>query len=342
MTNSFLVSVAEAILRDPNSGEAIAYGKANISSAFTVTMAATEVRGGINNPLLYVYYHDRAIEVKVEEAVFNKTTLALNAGQSVLNNTVAVTQTDCLVLSASGSATLTQTPTGNAQLFMPNGTVQNVVPAGSVITYLAGANQKVDAVYITNLLADQITIETTTPPSVVDMTLLAQVRDNTGVITEYLQIEVPRFQITGNYTLSFAANGVSNQTLDGKALAVASTNCASGEYYAKATWIPAAATSLAVASIAAVPGKLTWTGLTGAQNLSVLGIRGSLYTPMTVTTSCSFVSSLVAAFTAGLHTGVITPGSSMTGSSTATITVTYRDATNGLLYDYVTASGSTA
>jgi hypothetical protein len=229
MANQFLVSVANAILRDPNTGNALLYGKANITSSFTMSMAATEVRGGINNPLLYVYYHDKKLEIKIEEAIFDKVLLGLNAGGLVQNGVVTVTQTDCLVLS-SGSATLSQTPTSNVTVFLPDGTSQTVVPAGSVITVSGGGSQKVDAVYTTTTTADQITVQTTTPPSVVDATLIAEIRDNTGVVTDYLQIQIPRFQVSGNYTLAFAANGVSNQALDGMALAVASTDCASGEY----------------------------------------------------------------------------------------------------------------
>jgi hypothetical protein len=117
-----------------------------------------------------------------------------------------------------------------------------LVASGSTI-YVASASAmvspKVNAIYNKMATSDQITIESTTPPTVVDLTLIAEVRDNTGVITEYLQIDIPRFQVAGNYTLSFAANGVSSQSLEGVALLTASTDCTSGDYYAKATWVPA-------------------------------------------------------------------------------------------------------
>ena len=240
--NEFLVSVANAVLRDPNTGSAIAYGTTNISSAFTLTMQKTDVRGGINNPLLYSYFHDRQLEVKVEEATFNKNILALNAGTSILNSSVVTCETDCVVLS-SGSGTLSGSAVaGKVSVFLPNGTMVGLVASGSTI-YVASASAmvspKVNAIYNRMATSDQITIESTTPPTVVDLTLIAEVRDNTGIITEYLQIDIPRFQVAGNYTLSFAANGVSSQSLEGVALLTASTDCTSGDYYAKATWVPA-------------------------------------------------------------------------------------------------------
>lgn len=335
--NQFLVSSADAILRDPNTGAAIALGKANITSAFKLTTAQTDVRGGINNPLLYTYIHDRVLEISIEQATFDKTVLGLNAGQLVVNGSVAVTQTDCLVLSASGSGTVTLTPTGNVTVFLSNGTVETVTPSTKDITVSNGANDKVTAVYVTMVSADQITIETTTPPTVVDLTLMAEVRDNTGVVVETLHINAPRFQVLGNYTLSMAANGVSNQSLDGKALAVASTDCVSGEYYAKVTWIPSAITTVSYSSIAAIPSRVTFNAGSTAQTsqLSVLGIRGGMYANANITSSCTFVASgsAMGNITCGSATGLVSSGSAITTAHGALITVTYA---SGSLVDYVT------
>jgi hypothetical protein len=339
MANKFLVSVADAVLRDPNTGAGLAYGKANISSAFTMSMAATEVRGGKNNPLLYVYYHDKKLEIKIEEAIFSKTLLALNSGTSIVNGVVEVVQTDCLVLS-SGSATLTATPIGNVSVFLPDGTIQ-VITAGvsGSITVPGGLNQRVDAVYATNVTADQVTIETIKPPTLVDMTLLAEVRDNTNTVVENLQIRIPRFQVSGNYNLAFTANGVSSQALDGMALAVASSDCVTGEYYAKITWIPASGTVIPVSAIAAVPTTVSMSaaGVPQSRNITVYGIRGGLYANSIITTSCSFVKSgsNTGFITAGSHSGSVTASTGTTASATALVTVSYTDATNGTLTDTV-------
>ena len=337
MANKFLVSVADAILRDPNTGAGLAYGKANITSAFNMSMTATEVRGGKNNPLLYVYYHDKKLEIKIEQAIFDKSIVALNAGTSVVNGTVEVLQTDCIVLS-SGSGTLSATPTGLVTVFLPDGTIQTLSSSGS-ISVSGGGSQRVDVVYPTNVTADQLTVETTTPPTIADVTLLADVRDNTGVIVERLQIRIPRYQVSGTYALSFAANGVSNNTLDGYALSVDSTDCTSGAYFAKLTWIPVSGTSVPVSAIAAIPGNLVFSAAATPQskNITALGIRGGVYANANITTSASFVisGSQVGNFSVGLHTGILSSAATTTASAVCTVLVSYNDPTNGLLTDVV-------
>lgn len=337
--NEFLVSVADAVLRDPLTGNAIAYGTTNITSAFTLTTAQTDVRGGINNPLLYTYIHDRALDVKIEQATFDKVILGLNVGQLVQTGLVNVIQTDCIVLS-SGSGTLTETPVGDVTVFLENGTVQTVTPSGSDITVSGGANQRITAIYTTATSADQITVETVTPPSVVDLTLIAEVRDNSGAIVQKLQINVPRFQVLGNYTLSLAANGVSNQALEGKALATASSDCVSGNYYAKVTWIPVSTTDVPVSSIAAIPSTVTFSAggtLPATRQITVLGIRGGIYANTNITSSCTYAKSGSAgpAISVNASSGLITAGSAATSGQTAVISVTYASAS---LVDYVTVN----
>jgi hypothetical protein len=329
--NQFLVSVAKAIARDPNTGAGIFLGKTNISSAFTLSMQKVEVRGGINNPLLYVYYHTRAVEIKVEDAIFNKTFLGLNVGQLTATGLVDVIQTECITL-VGNTGTTTLTPLSDIAVYMNDGTIQNVTPTGNTFTVVGGGSTSVDVVYTINTTADQIAVATATPPSVVDMTLIAEVRDSTGVIVNYLQIAIPRFQISGNYTLSLAANGVSNQSLDGYALAVNSTDCTSGDYFAKVTWVPVASSAVSTGSIVAMPSTLTFplASLPLSKNITVLGIRGT--SNVTVTTSCSFVvgSSASPCFSAGLHTGVITCGSlgTIPVGTSGSVVVTYWDTVN--------------
>lgn len=334
--STYLVSVANVVLRNPNTGNALAFGTTNINSAFKLSTAQTDVRGGINNPLLYSYIHDRALEVTIEQATFDKTVLALNAGQLVNSGTVLVTQTDCLVLSSSGSGTISATPNGDVTVFLSNGTVQTVTPSTKDITVSGGANDKVTAVYITSSSADQLVISTTTPPSVVDLTMLAEVRDNTGVVVETLHVNIPRFQVVGNYNLTMAANGVSSQSLEGKALATASSDCTSGEYYAKVTWIPSTA-SAAYSAIAAIPSLVTFSAGSTAQTaqLSVLGIRGGMYANANITADCTFVASgsAMGNITVNPSSGLISSGSSITTAHGALITVTYA---SGSLVDYVT------
>ena len=349
MANNFLVSVARAVLRDPTTLAGIGYGTANIDSALNITTQETEVRGGINNPLLFKYIHDRKVDVKITDATFSPTILSLNAGTSVLNGSVTAVKTDCLTLSASGSATLNSTPTStNVEVFLPNGTIQTVTPTGSNITVSGGANQTVTAIYdYTSALTDQVTIETTKRPSVVDLTLIAEVRDSSNVIQYYLQIHVPKFQINGNYNLALAANGVSTQALEGSSLAVTSSDCTTGDYYAKVTWIPNSSEAIPVTSIALYP-AMTFSvaaGLPASKQLTLYGLRGGLNGNVILTTSASYhitsgSTGLAAYFNVGANTGLVTAGSSVAAGWNAIVTACYTDATLGTLTDVTTITAT--
>ena len=335
MANEFLVSVADVVLRDPTTGNAYAYGKANISSAFTLSMQSADVRAGINNPLLYSYYHTREMSIKVEQATFDETVLALNVGAIVVTGAVNVLQTDCITLS-SGSGTVSLTPVGNVNVFLPNGTIQVVTPSTKDIVVSGGLNQKVDVVYVTSKSADQITIATTTPPSIVDLTLIAEIRaSDQTTVKKYLQINIPNFQVAGNYVLNLAANGVSTQSLEGKALSSFATDCTSGDYYAKVTYIPVTASS-AYSSIAATPSSIAFSQAARpqSQQITVLGIRGGIYQNTNITTSCSFVKSgsSGAHITCGSASGIVTAGSDVLSGETALIVVNYA---SGSLLDSV-------
>ena len=336
MANQFVVSVANAVLRDPTTGAGIAYGIANIDSAFTLSKTETLTRGGINNPILYAYYHDGIASVKITQAILGKTYLALNAGTTLFSGAVTVLGTDCKVLT-SGSAYLDHTPLGNVEVFLSDGTIQTVTPTGSAIYVSGGGNTRVDCIYGYTATAEQVTVETTKPPSVVDLTLIAQVRDTSGTIVSYLQINIPKFQVKGNYTLSLAANGVSTEALEGMALGVASTDCTTGEYYAKVTWLPASGTSIAVTQIAATPDPVTFSAasMPATQQLSVLGIRGGVALPINITSSCVY-SKISGSASLAIHPTAGSIVATAAGAGTVGVfQILYWNSTSGSKYDQV-------
>jgi hypothetical protein len=325
-----LVSVADAVLRDPSTGAAIMLGKANINSAFKLAMSNADVRGGIGNQLLYSYYHTRELSVDIEQASFGESFIALNVGSSVLTGAVNVVQTDCLTTSASSAAQITLTPVGDVSVFLADGSVQTVTASTKDIQLTGCPSQLVTAVYLTSKPADQITITASTPPSIVDLTLIAEIRDQDhSTVLKYLQINVPSFQITGNYDLSLTANGVSTEKLSGRALAVEAADCTSGTYYAKVTYITVSGET-AYSSIAATPASVTWAKSTAQSTaITVYGIRGGTYANVPITTSCTYArsGSSGSGITVGASTGVIsTSASSTTIAETVYISVTYPSA----------------
>jgi hypothetical protein len=336
MANEILVSVANVVLRDPTTKAGIAYGKFNISSAFNITMSNTDVRAGIDAPKIFSYYHSREVAISIKQAVFTETIMALNLGQTVSTGAKTVLQTDCVDLSASGSGVITLTPIGNVEVFFSDGSIQTITPIVKNITVSGAVSQSVMAVYSTSKTADQITMETTTPPSIVDLTLIAEIRSSgQSTPTKYLQINVPRFQVAGNYTLDMAMDGVSNETLDGTALESTSSDCATSGYYAKITFIPVTATTT-YSSIAAIPATIAWTKSTAqSSQINVLGIRGGVYANTNITTDCTFArsGSSGSGITVGASTGLIsTSASSTTIAETVRINATYP---SGSLVDYV-------
>lgn len=326
MANTFLVSVANAIGRDPNTKEAIFIGKANLSSAFKLSMASTDVRGGINNPLLYKYMHDRDLEVTIDQAIFGKSFLALNVGNNILNSTVNVAKTESITLS-SGAGVATETPIGNISVIKADGTISTVTPSGKNFTVVGGADTCVTIHYTYADAVDRLTIETTKPPSVIDLILEAEVRDNKGNLVEIFQINVPSFQVSGNYELSMSADGVSQESLVGNALATTGSTCANGDIYATVSWIPVTAT-ITYAGIATTPAVFepAVASLPATQQVTVYGLRGGSFMPNVITSECTFTKLAGGdsdiTVSAG---GLITVAGTATATDTATIKATFTD-----------------
>ena len=339
MANKFQTSVADVVLRDVSTGEAIAHGKTNISTSLSQTMQVTEMRGGINNPLLYTYFHDRDLEVSIEMAAFNSWVLALQSGQTVTSGNYSVVETECAVLS-SGSATLDYTPTGDVTfIFDDNDAAISVTPSGQDIVVAGGLNRKGVAIYDRLTTADRITVEVAEQPKTVKLVLTARVyeADQSGVV-QYFQVDIPRFKLDGNFELSMNADGISTQPLTGRALKVESTDCSNGDYYYTATYINVDSTTQAYSLIAATPSPMTLSGSGVSSQISVLGYRGGVYSNQLVTDSCTYeVTSGCATITVGSATGLVSSSATALVGDNATVTVSYWDATSGSLTDSVYA-----
>jgi hypothetical protein len=321
--NTFLVSVANVLALNPTTNAALFYGKANLNSAFTLSMASTDVRGGINNALLYTYVHDRDLAVSIESATFGKDILALNVGSSIVNSAVNVWKSECVQLSAN-VGTLTETPVGNIEVQKADGTWTTVTPSGTSITVSGGGNTIVWAHYQYSETVDRITIGTTKPPNTVKLIFTAEVRTQGAGLTEYLQIEVPNVQIDGNYELSLTADGVSTEKIAGKALSIAGTTCNDGDMYAYVSWIPVTST-ISYSEIFVTPNVFEPdAGETATQQLTVWGVRGGTYANVNITSLCTFAKAAGGDSDVSVSAGgLITVAATSTAADTATITATY-------------------
>jgi hypothetical protein len=330
--NTFLVSVANVLALNPTTNAALFYGKANLNSAFTLSMQSTDVRGGINNPLLYKFIHDRDLAVSIESATFGKDILAINVGGSIVNGSLNVWKSERVQLT-NNVGSVTETPIGNVNVQKADGTWAVVTPSTKSITVSGGGNTCVWAHYLYADTVDRITIGTTVPPTTIKLIFTAEVRNQANNVTEYLQIEVPYFQVDGNYELSLTADGVSTEKINGNALSVDGATCSDGDYYAYCSWIPATATEIPYSDIFATPAVFEPSAddLPVTQQLSVYGVRGGTYANVNITSDCTFAvaDGGDADITVSVG-GLITVADTATAEDTATIEITYDD-----LSDYV-------
>jgi hypothetical protein len=329
--NKFLVSVANALAINPTTHAALFYGKANLNSAFTLSMQSTDVRGGINNALLYKFMHDRDLAISIEAATFGKDILALNVGSSVVNGAVNVWKSECIQLSTN-AGTLTETPVGNVEVQKADGSWATVTPSSTTITVSGGGNTAVWAHYRYSDTVDRITVGTTVPPSVVTLILTAEVRTQAGGLVELLQIEVPYVQVDGNYELSLTADGVSTEKITGNALSVNGTSCADGDYYAYVSWIPVTST-VTYSEIFVTPSKFEPDAAELAtQQLTVYGVRGGAYANVNITSLCTFAKVAGGDSDVSVSTGgLITVANTSTAADAAEITATYSGLTDSCM-----------
>jgi len=327
MANTFLVSVADAIGLDPTTGNAIFVGTANMSSAFTLSMANSDVRGSKGNALLFKYMHTRDLEISIEQATFEKDFLALNVGESILNQTVNTIKTECITLS-SDDGTVSETPVGDITVFKEDGTSLTVTPTGSNFTVPSGGNAKVTVVYKYSDTVDRLPIGVTNPPNVIDLYLIADIRDNEGTLVEQLSINIPSFQISGSYTLNMGADSVSSESLTGMALSTTGNTCAEGSVYGFVDWIPASGTNTEVAYIAGTPTNFEPAvgDLPETLQLTVRAYRGGVVQPNVVTSSATY--SIISGGDSDItvdSAGLITVANTAIATDTATVEIVYND-----------------
>ena len=314
----FIVSVGEVVLRNIATKEVIAIGTTAVDTSFALTATKTDVRGGVGNSILFSYVSERSFDVTITQASFNKEVLALNAGSLIQTGTIEYLYTECLELDGSGVATLSKTPTGNVTVIKPDDIKVTVTPAGSKITVANGANLTIHATYMTSGTAESILIGSNTPPSMVELFYTTEVRDETNAVVELMQIYVPKFQLSGNYTMTFNANGVANEAIEGTAMLSSSGGCDLSGIYARIAWLDVsqnAASSFSL--IAATPSDWDFSEalLPQTKQIEVLGIPGDgIRANINITSDCTF------AMEAGADTDItVSAGGLVTCAALATV-----------------------
>lgn len=306
-------------------------GTTNLNASLEVSMEEQEVKGGKGNKLLYAFKYGRDLSSKLEAADWKLEYIAMSSGSKITEGMKDVYKLGECVTLTDGIGVLSATPAGDVAVELPNGTIITVKPAGTTIDMtkygLTNDKDSVKATYQYSRIAKSITIDAESTPFVGRLVLDADKHSNKLGKVGSVQIEIPSFQLDGNFSIEFTPDGVTSTSLEGKALAVEGDTCADGSVYAYITEFDETAKAVSVAEIAATPDTVSLdTAANTTAAISVIGLRGALYSPVELeNTGCTFVSDTpaVAAVDASGVITAVAPGS-------AKITVTYNGITDGL------------
>lgn len=304
-------------------------GTANLNTSIEVSMQEQNVNAGKGNKLLYSFKYGREISVTLEAADWKLEYIAANVGSKITEGITDVYKLGECVTITDGIGVLTTTPVGDVAIEMANGTIVTVTTEDTTIdlTAFGVENESVKATYQYKKLAKTITIDADTAPNVFKLVLDADKHNNKIGKVGSIQVIIPAYQPSGNFTINFTPDGVSSTNIDGKALAVEGEVCQDGSsLYAYIYEFDEKEKALAVSDIAATPATISLNSAETAKTamLSVIGLKGEMYAPIELDNAdCTFVSDKPEIATVN-ETGVVTPVA--TGS--AKITITYDNKTD--------------
>lgn len=316
---TFLVSTADFAYYVK--GALACTGTTNLNTSIEVSMQEQNVNAGKGNKLVYSYKYGREVSATLEAADWKLEFIAANVGSNIVEGLTDVYKMgECITLT-NGIGLVGSTPIGDIAIELPNGSIAKVTPTGKSIdlTTQGLTNESVKATYKFNTVAKTVTVDADSAPFVGELVLDADKHNNKLGKVGSVQIIIPSYQLSGNFSISFTPDGVTSTNLDGKALAVEAETCADGSsVYAYIKEFDTTASAMVVNDIAATPAVITLAA-EEEKTLSVIGLKGGLYSPVELENdACTFVNATPGTATvseAGVIKGV--------ASGTTNITVTY-------------------
>lgn len=248
----FLAGVARAILLRGNT--IIGVANTLITSGFDFTIASEEIRGGQGNGLFGKYFHDSALNVTIEDAMFNLEYVAASLGTTLRQGGLSFKEEESTV------ATAKQIPLSTTPLALEGSLVawyskpgQDNWTTGTVKTSGGKYYIEVDAATVgekycvkyfwQNENAESIVIPVQYVPAELHVILIndefsgeaIDSIDTTAI--GRLITDIPRLQLAGEQNLALSATGAATTSLSGSALAVTSdaTSCETDAYYGTMT-----------------------------------------------------------------------------------------------------------
>lgn len=301
---SFLVSTADFAFYVNNM--LACTGTANLNTSLEVSMQEQTINGGKYNQLQYSFLYQRELSATLEAANWDLRYIAANVGSTITEGLTDVYKIEECVDIVNGIGKVASTPIGKVAVMLPDGNLIEVTPTGSTIDVSQNVKDgMVKVTYRYNTIARTVTIDADTTPSLGKLVLEADRHDNKLGKVGSVQIIVPSYQLTGNFSISFSADGVTSTNLDGKALAVAGEKCSDGSsVYAYIKEFDMTQSALSVTDIAATPAVMNLV-VDEEKTISVKGLKGGMYAPIELDNAdCEFT--VEAAGTATVEdTGVV-------------------------------------
>ena len=299
-------------------------GNTNLNSSIEVSMEEQDVNAGKGNKTVFSFKYGRQLSCTLEAADWKLEYLAMASGSKIKEGMEDVYKIQECVILTDGIGVLNTAPIGDVAVELPNGTIVTLTPVGTSIDLtkygFTTGTDSVKATYRYNRVAKSIAIDAESTPLCGKLVLDADKYDNkTGKIGS-IQIIIPSYQLNGNFNIEFTPDGVTSTSLEGKALAVEGETCKEGAVYAYIKEFEAKESDIEVIEIAATPAAINIsTSDTDKTTISVIGLKGSLYSPIELDNAdCTFVCDTPATATvdtAGEVTAV--------AAGAAKITVTY-------------------
>lgn len=270
-------------------------GTTNLNSSIEVSMQEQNVNAGKGNKLVYSFKYGRELNVTLEAADWKLEYIASQAGSKITEGFTDVYKLAECVQITDGIGVLSSVPIGDVAVELDNGLIITITPENTSIdlTKYGVTKGSVKATYQYNKIAKTITIDADTAPNVYKLVLDADKHNNKLGKVGSVQVVIPSYQPSGNFTISFTPDGVSSTNIDGKALAVEGDTCADGSsVYAYIKEFDETAKAISVTEIAATPAiiNLDSSNTDRTVTISVIGLKGALYSPVQLdNTECEFV-----------------------------------------------------
>ncbi len=271
-------------------------GTTNLNTSIEVSMQEQNVNAGKGNKLIYSFKYGRELGVTLEAADWKLEYIASQVGSKITEGLTDVYKlAECIQIN-DGIGVLPIVPIGDVAVELNSGLIITTTPENTTIDLTKYGIEKgtVKVTYQYNRIAKSITIDADSTPNVYKLVLDADKHNNNLGKVGSVQVIIPSYQPSGNFTISFTPDGVSSTNIDGKALAVEGDTCSDGSsVYAYIKEFDDTVKALNVTELAATPASINLdsTDTSKTTTISVIGLKGALYSPVQLDNiDCVFVS----------------------------------------------------